>query len=61
MHVHVPAALHTCPDAQSTQAAPPAPQLVFDWLAYGTHVFPLQQPLGQDVALQTHIPALLHV
>lgn len=46
---------------QVLHVAPPMPQLPADWLAYGTHVFPLQQPLGQDDALQTQVPPVLQV
>lgn len=28
------------------------------WLAYGTHVFPLQQPFGHDVASHVQAPAV---
>jgi hypothetical protein len=40
------------------QVLPLAPQLVADWLPNASQVFPLQQPLGHDEALQTHAPAL---
>jgi hypothetical protein len=40
-------------------AAPPVPHCSGLWLAYGTHVVPSQQPLGQLVASQMQLP-LLH-
>ena len=40
---------------------PHAPQLLLSvWKLCATHELPLQQPLGQDVALQTQAPELLH-
>ena len=53
---HFPAvASHRWPDEQAAQAAPPDPQAV----AVGVMHWPLllQQPSGQEVALQTHCPA----
>jgi hypothetical protein len=38
--------------------APPVPQLVADWLAVPSQVFPLQQPVQPDDVLQTHAPLL---
>jgi hypothetical protein len=46
---------------QAAQAAPPMPHWPFDWLAYATQVVPLQQPFGQEVALQTQAPPLEQV
>ena len=43
-------------------AAPPAPHCEGDSEEKGTHVLPLQQPLGHELALQTHWPVVvLHV
>jgi hypothetical protein len=42
------------------QAAPALPHWVSDWEPNGTHVLPLQQPIGHDVASQTHCPLGLH-
>jgi hypothetical protein len=38
---------------QTTHTVPPVPQVASDG---GLHVAPLQQPLGQEVASQTHLP-----
>jgi hypothetical protein len=46
---------------QAAHVAPAMPHWLFDWLPYATHVVPLQQPFGHDVALQTHAPALEQV
>jgi hypothetical protein len=59
-HWHAPALLvHSCPEPHESHAAPLAPHDVRLWDAYGTHVFPLQQPFGQEVASQTHAPLAL--
>jgi hypothetical protein len=55
---HLPLVLQCCPDEHMVHVPPPVPQVFTDC---ASHVFPLQQPFGQDVALQTHFPALLHV
>jgi len=55
--------LHSCPDAHGPQLLPPAPQEPLDSEAYASHVPvvpPLQQPLGHEVASQTHWPLPLH-
>jgi len=36
----------------------PPPHIDVVWLATGTQVLPLQQPVGHDAAVQTHWPAL---
>jgi hypothetical protein len=36
------------------------PQVEVPWEAYGTHVLPLQQPPGQELASHTHAPLPLH-
>ncbi len=61
LHVQ-PAApwLHAWPDAHPLHAAPPPPHTALLWEAYGTHVLPLQQPAGHEVASQTHRPLALH-
>ena len=46
--------------AHAAHAIPPAPHALPDWEVYITHVLPLQHPLGHEVALHTHCPALLH-
>jgi hypothetical protein len=47
---------------QAAQAAPATPHSLFVCDAYATHVVPLQQPFGHELALQTHWPVLvLHV
>jgi hypothetical protein len=50
---------HAWPEAHEPHAAPAVPQALDDCDAYGTHALPLQQPLGHDVALQTHWPVLV--
>jgi hypothetical protein len=59
---HLPVVLlHSCPVPHAAQLAPAVPQELFDSEPYATHVVPLQQPLGHEVASQTHWPvALLH-
>ncbi len=52
--------LHSCPDGHAAHAAPPVPHVPFDSEPYETHVLPLQQPFGHEVALHTHCPPLLH-
>jgi hypothetical protein len=52
---------HSWPVAHEEQLAPATPQEPFVSEPYATQVRPLQQPFGQDVALQTHWPfARLH-
>ena len=57
-HSHVPELVQALAlDAeQATHSAPPVPQ----WFASGgvTHAPPEQQPVGHEVASQTHTPAL---
>ena len=43
--------LHTCPELQAAQAAPPFPHCDVDWAVSATQVLPLQHPPGQVVAL----------
>jgi hypothetical protein len=54
----VPVVVSQTPLVQSTHAAPLVPHFAADSEAYGTHVLPLQQPLGHVVPLQTHTPPL---
>jgi len=54
----LPDLLHVLPLAQAPHAMPPVPHCVSLWVAYGTQVFPLQQPVGHDAGLQMHCPAL---
>jgi hypothetical protein len=59
-HVHAPPE-HDSPFAHIPHAEPPTPQADPDCAPGRTHVLPLQQPLGHDVASQTHWPAaVLH-
>ena len=52
--------LHVWPVAQGPHALPAAPHAETVWAAVATHVPPLQQPVGQEVASQTHAPDALH-
>jgi len=54
-HWHIPPEQLLAELPQSTQAAPPLPQLFSDG---ARQVLPLQQPLGQDAALQTQTPPM---
>jgi hypothetical protein len=47
---------HSWPAPQDAQLAPAVPQDALDSDAHGTQVLPRQQPLGHDVASQTHCP-----
>lgn len=54
-------AVHTCPVGQTVQAAPLIPHLSLPWLGMRTQVEPMQQPSGQEAAVQvaagfTHLP-----
>ncbi len=56
-----PLQLHTpfeqaLPELHALHAAPPVPHCELDSLPYGTHVLPLQQPFGHELALHTHWP-----
>jgi hypothetical protein len=51
---HAPLVVSHSPLAHAPHAAPPVPHCELVCEAYGTHAFPLQQPLAQDVASQTH-------
>jgi hypothetical protein len=53
---HCPVLLQCCPWAHGPHMPPPVPQLPAVSLAYGTHVFPLQQPLGHELAVHVHTP-----
>ncbi len=48
------------PDAHALHDAPPVPHSSGPCAVYATHVFPLQHPLGHDVASHTHWPLALH-
>jgi hypothetical protein len=54
-----PVVVSHSPAAQVVQAAPWAPQSRADSEAYGTHVAPLQHPLGHDAGLHPHVPLLV--
>jgi hypothetical protein len=60
-HPHTPL-LHVTPlgDVHAPHAAPPVPHMLVDWLAYASHVAPLQQPLMHDAGPQVfwQIPPL---
>lgn len=58
-HEHVPRVVSQRPFEQEVHAAPPVPHCEAVWEEYGTHVLPLQQPLGQEAALQTHCPVVV--
>jgi hypothetical protein len=62
VHLHVPLVVSQAwPVPQGAHVAPPMPHEVDDSPANGSHVPaepPLQQPLGHDVASQTHTPPL---
>jgi hypothetical protein len=61
LHEHAPLLQSGFGCAHGAQFTPPVPQDVEDWAEYASHTFPLQQPLGHEVASQTHCPvALLH-
>jgi len=47
------------PFVQDAHEAPPEPHNVADSEDNGTHVVPLQQPVGHEVALHTHCPVVL--
>jgi hypothetical protein len=57
--MHLPLALHSCPDAHAAHAAPPVPHDEADSDEYGSQLLPLQQPPAQEVALHTHWPVPL--
>jgi hypothetical protein len=46
------------PAPHALHAAPAVPHWPADCEAYGTHVPPLQQPVGHEVASQTHCPVV---
>jgi hypothetical protein len=52
-HPHAPFA-QACPAVHALHAAPLVPHSLDNCDAYGTHVLPLQQPIGHELALQTH-------
>jgi len=58
-HAQRPSVVSQSPFAQAAQAAPAAPQREADCVAASTHVVPLQQPNGQELASQTHCPMVL--
>jgi hypothetical protein len=61
LHEHTPLLQSGFGCAHGAQFAPAVPQDVGDWDPYASHTLPLQQPLGHEVASQTHCPvALLH-
>ncbi len=54
--VHVPV-LQVSPERHGAHVAPAFPhELPLFWLAYGSQAAPLQQPVGQEAASQTHAP-----
>jgi len=54
LHVHTPLLQSGLGCAHGEQFAPIVPQEVADWAEYASHTPPLQQPLGHEVASQTH-------
>jgi hypothetical protein len=61
---HCPVAvLHSWPEGQPAQVAPPVPQEVLDSDAYASQVpAAVQHPFGHELALHTHRPVeVLHV
>jgi hypothetical protein len=54
-----PSVLSQRPLLQAAQAAPPDPHREADCAETSTHVSPLQQPNGHEVASQTHLPMLV--
>lgn len=56
-----PPAVQVWPAAHVPQLLPLAPQAEALCCAVATHLVPWQQPPGQDVALQTHAPAVPQV
>lgn len=60
-HVQRPVVVSQRLLAHGAQVAPPAPHCEEDSDPYATHALPLQQPLGHEVASQTHWPALAPV
>jgi hypothetical protein len=52
--------VHVSPEPQAAHAAPPVPQTPDDCPVNGTHVLPLQHPLGHEAASHAHCPLALH-
>ncbi len=60
LQTHWPAELHVCPLEHVPQAAPPVPHELLVCEAYASQVPPeVQQPLGHELASQTHLPVLV--
>src|ERR1700722_14526374 len=60
-HAHAPLE-PVCPFTHEPHAAPPVPHVVDDCADWATHwPVALQQPSGQVVALQMHVPVVLQV
>ncbi len=60
LHTHCPlVVLHICPVPHAAHAAPPVPHDALVSEAYGSHVEPLQQPFGHEVASHTHCPVFV--
>jgi hypothetical protein len=57
-HTHAPVVLlHSCPSEHAAQLPPAVPHEVFDSDPYGSQApLAVQQPFGQELALQTHCP-----
>jgi hypothetical protein len=59
-HTHWPLPLsQSSPAAHALQATPPLPHDAVDSAAYVSHVSPLQQPFGHEVASQVHVPLVV--
>jgi hypothetical protein len=56
---HWPIVLSQSPFVQDVHAAPPDPHKDVDSEANGTHVLPLQQPVGHELELQTQCPLVV--
>jgi hypothetical protein len=54
-----PVRLHVCPVPQAAHPAPPVPHEPFDCDEGASHVLPLQQPAGHELALHTHWPVVV--
>jgi hypothetical protein len=58
-HVHEPILHIGLPPMHATHAAPPVPHWEVDCEPCCTHVVPTQQPVGHEVASQTHAPVAM--
>jgi hypothetical protein len=56
-HLHAPLVQASPVNGHAAHAPPPLPHREADWLANGSQVLPLQQPLHPVFGPQTHFPA----